>query len=343
MRIAISADSFPPLITGATTHTVELVRWLLHYGHEVLVFAPRFKNFTAKDLPADLQAAKVIYMRSIPTHYHNARLSVPNSPKIFYYLQKFKPDVVDLQAPSFQGIDVMTVSKALQIPIAATFHTLFTSREYLEMIFRIKRVQLLEKSSWSYHRWFYNSADSVLLSTQKLKELLIENGISQNKIEQIPILFNFDSATILSTEEITQKRNELGLKENVALFVGRISKEKALDVLLEAWKIVIAKSPESSLVIVGDGPYEQKFKHNAEEAGIIDSIVFLGRIENKELLSSGIMSVADVFVSASTSETFGLTGLEAMAHTLPVILADAQGLSEMITPDIGFVCQPKNP
>lgn len=341
MRIVILGDSFPPYISGVTTHCVELARWLLKFGHEVLILAPRQPE-GKKIVPPGLETAHIVYVRSFPTHYPNLRMCAPNMPNVLLQLRKFKPDIIDTQAPSFLGTDTLAAAKILQVPVVSTFHTLFTSREYLQMLLRINRVGVFEKTSWAYHRWFYNSSDRVFVSTNGMQELLTTHGIGTNKIDIIPMLFEFDQVRLLSPDEIQKIKAHYGLKTKVALFVGRLSKEKALDKLVDIWAHVIKEHDDCSLLIIGGGPYETKLKERIAQAGIADHVVLTGTILHDELISSGIINVADVFVSASTSETFGLTGLEAMAHKVPTILAKSQGLNEIVDTS-GFTCDPDDP
>lgn len=341
MRIVILGDAFPPYISGVTTHCVELARWLLKFGHEVLILTPRQPKEQTL-VPDGLENAHIVYLRSFPTHYTHLRICFPNMPNVLLQLRKFKPDIIDTQAPSFLGNDALAAAKILQIPVVSTFHTLFTSREYLQMLLRINRVGVFEKTSWAYHRWFYNSSDRVFVSTSGMQELLTTHGIDTDKIDIIPMLFEFDQVRLLPPDEIKKLKIDYGLKTNVALFVGRLSKEKSLDRLVEIWAQVIKEHTDCSLLIIGGGSYETKLKELIARAGITDHVVLTGAIPHHELISSGIMNVADVFVSASTSETFGLTGLEAMAHQIPPILARSQGLSEIVDAS-GFTCDPADP
>lgn len=334
MRIALLADAFLPYISGVTTHNLEFAKYALEYGHELLLFVPRSKGLI---IPEYLSKATIVTMRSAPTPYPNLRLNYPNTPKVLLNLQRFEPDIIWCNAASFTGIDAVMASKVLQIPTVATFHTMYTTEEYLRMMFKINRTKMLEKTSWAFHRWFYNACDHIFVSTQGMQHYLESHGINSGKVSISPILFN-SQVTMLTETKKRQLKARYNLKENVAVYLGRVSQEKALDTLLEIWERVIKQEKNSSLLIIGGGKYEPKLRDLIKEKGLEDSVVMTGFIDNNVLLDSGLLGVADCYVTASVSETWGVATLEAMAHGLPVILAKSLGVSEILD-GAGFVIE----
>jgi len=332
MKIALVADAFPPYISGVTTHNVEFAKHALEQGHELLIFVPRHKPSI---VPEGLEKATIVTLRSAPTPYANLRIAYPNMPKVVYHLQRFDPDVIWCNAASFTGIDAVMASKFLQIPTVATFHTLYTTEEYLRMMFKINRTKMLEKTSWAYHRWFYNACDHIFVSTQGMQNYLAGHGINNDKVSVSPILFNSQVVTLTPAQKEALK-SQYNLKKNVAVYLGRVSQEKSLDTLLEVWKQVTEKQADCTLLVIGGGKYEGEFRELVAEYSLEDSVVMTGFIENATLLDSGLLSVADCYVTASTSETWGVATLEAMAHGLPVILAKSLGVSEILDGS-GFV------
>ncbi len=327
MKVAILTDAFPPYISGVTTHCLELARWLIASGHEVLFIVSKSKKKRGP-LPG-LERAKIIELPSCPTPYPGFRMSLPLLGRVLSELKRFKADIIDSQTPTFLGVDGIIASKFLKIPCVGTFHTLITSREYLQMLFRMRHVGLFEHTSWAYHRWFYNSGDRVLVATEGMRTLLTEHGVKKEKIDLIPILFDSDRVRVLDAAEKEVLKQKYGLEKSVAVFVGRLSAEKGLDFLLKAWKEVVKKIGDTTLLVVGDGKEMANLKKIAQAYGIEKKVVFTGAIPHATLMSSGLLSVADVFVSASITETFGLSGLETMAHGVPVMLPRTQGLCEM--------------
>jgi glycosyltransferase involved in cell wall biosynthesis len=328
-------------MSGVTTHCIELASGLMAHRVEVLIFAPQPKG--AVRIPSRLRGAKIVFLPSVPSHVAPTfRVCVPSLPRVLWELRSFRPDVIEASGPSPLGIDGMVSSKILEIPFVSVFHTLLTRREYLQSIFRMQSAEKLETLSWKYHKWFYNASDCVLVATAGTAQLLVRHGIRQEKIRLSPILAPLGQPRLLDPGEVRQLRQRFGLKEKVAVYLGRISPEKYLDVLLAIWGEVLKARNDCSLLIIGSGPYEARLRRRINGSALADSVVMTGEIEHEELMTSGILSACDLFVSASPTETLGLSGLEAMAHRLPVVLARSQGLSEFVQ-GAGFVCRLEEP
>jgi glycosyltransferase involved in cell wall biosynthesis len=109
------------------------------------------------------------------------------------------------------------------------------------------------------------------------------------------------------------------------LYVGRVSRDKGLDTLLEAYGELLGAHPSLSLMIVGDGPHLESLKASAPAQG---EIVFTGRLPHEQLPE--LYSAADLFVFPSATDTYGLVVLEAQACGLPAIVSDVGGPQEII-------------
>ena len=337
MRIAILTDSFPPYLSGVITHFVELARSLLKKGHQVLILTA---NHPEKSLPKGLEEARVVYLPSFQTHVPRLRVCFPNTLRVILEIRNFKADLIETDSPSFLGIDGLVASKILRTPRVSAFYTLFTSREYLQVVFNFEG-DFLQKLIWSYHRWFYNSSDMIGVPTDGVADLLVRNRIARNKIEKLPLLFDFYNVKALREEDIPKTKVKYDLRDKVAIFVGRISSEKRLDFLIHVWSHVVEEYEDSSLLIVGGGLYEMELKKLVRRYSLDNHVRMVGPIDHEELLSSGLISACDLFVSVSTSETLGLAGIEAMAHGIPVVLAQSQGLAEIVG-GAGIVCPPND-
>ncbi|MCL6615021.1 MAG: glycosyltransferase, partial [Firmicutes bacterium] len=123
------------------------------------------------------------------------------------------------------------------------------------------------------------------------------------------------------------------------LYVGRVSREKCLEVLVEAMVHLAAVRPRAHLVIVGDGPARGDLAELVRARGLETKVIFTGFIRNEDLLSSGLLGAAKVFATPSTSENQPMTILEAMIFGLPIVGVNARGVPEMIEGN-GFVCPP---
>jgi glycosyltransferase involved in cell wall biosynthesis len=337
MKIAILTDSFSPYISGVTTYSIELGRALLRKGHELLIFAP---DYGQNPEPKGLEGAKIVRLPSFQTHIPGLRICLPNTRKVLLIIRRFRADVIEIEGPSILGVEGLIASKVLDIPCVAHFHTLLTSDEYLQLIFKTQN-RLLTYISWKYNRWFYNSSDMVFVWTNQIAELLISNRFNPQNIQVISPIIDCDNVKMLLEDEVKEIKEKYNLKENVAVYLGRVSSEKRLDFLMHVWSQVVAECQESSLLIIGDGLFTNALRNIIDLYSLNDHVQMVGSIDHEDLLSTGILSACDLFVSASTSETFGFSGLEAMAHGIPVVLARSQGLAEIVS-GAGIVCSPNS-
>jgi glycosyltransferase involved in cell wall biosynthesis len=145
----------------------------------------------------------------------------------------------------------------------------------------------------------------------------------------------------LTESEKNKIRQKYGLKDKVMLFIGRVSVEKCIDVVMRAAKKVFEKRNDTTLLIVGSGPALEDLKNLAKTMGIEENTVFTGSIPHDELIASGLFEISRFFVTASTSENQPMTIIEACMLGLPLIGVDAKGVPEMIE-DNGFVAAPGN-
>lgn len=328
MKIALFTETLPTKFTsGVSVYTVELAKELLNLNHQVIIFAPRQKP----TLPKSVQNITIHYIPTIPSTYPNFYLTVPFTLKILNAVRNFKPDIIHTQAPSFLGIDATIVSKILKVPCVSTFQTLFTEASYIKNVTKFKvGLKTLEKISWRYHKWFYNLQNGIFVSTPMLKQMLIDHRFNPSKIFIIPLAIDLSPVKVLKANEKLQIKQKYQLKSKVAVYSGRVSAEKNLDKLIRIWSQVVREYQECSLLIIGDGPFMTKLSKLISEYNLEEFIKPIGVVDHEILMSSGLLSVADFFVSTSISETFGLGALEATAHGLPVILYKSQGFCEFI-------------
>lgn len=334
MNIAIITDSFLPYICGTTTHTVALVQGLVREKHRVLVIAPKPKH--PIQLPEAFEAATVSYLPSIPVLYADLRVALPNTPLVSATLARFKPDIIHTQTPLFSAIDAIPYAKLRGIGLVSSFHTLFATPEYLSAMFKIRHAAVLVKPTWGFMRWFYNAHDRVYVATARIESMVQEHGFVKRKLERrVPLVDIYLTAPLTdSRRQLLKKR--LKLKKHVAVYIGRISREKNLAMLLSVWKDVVLSMPDSSLLIIG-GVYEREMHRLVLAQKLDKHVVMTGALPHENIIESGILYLADIFVSCSTTETLGLSTIESMAHGVPAIVADAQGMNEVVGGG-GIIC-----
>ena len=176
---------------------------------------------------------------------------------------------------------------------------------------------------WKYIIWFYNQMDLVFVPSGSTAEELAQKGIEPQKLRVYPRGVDVERFHPSKRNGVLEKRYQVkdGLK---LLYVGRVSKEKNLQLLGKAFKSLVRSHPELKLFIVGDGPYLEEMRR--EMAGT--PCIFTGYLAGEELAE--VYASCDLFVFPSTTDTFGNVVLEAQASGLPVIVTDSGGPRENV-------------
>lgn len=337
LNIAFFLDNFFPQINGVVTSSLNTALELSRRGHSIYIIAPNAKS-------KDIDEFKDKYYE-FPTQYENGfsayfypdfKFTFPFSNKPLKILKKFKPNIIHFHAPFTLGYQAIRAARKFGIPVVGTFHTFFAEPEYLSLI-GMENSKFLINFGWWYSNQYFNRCDAVVSPGKDTAKFLMKKDI-KNKVH---IISNGVDVQKYSNFSFNEKLLPIDIKkeEDWILFIGRLSKEKSLDVLLDAVSKVISKRKNTRLLIVGNGPYKNEMEQTAIKKGIRDKIHFTGMIPNSCLLSSGIIKKMKLFATASTSENQPMTILESIMFGLPIVGVDARGIPELIDKN-GFVVKP---
>jgi len=251
------------------------------------------------------------------------------SPGLKEKFTKNKYDIIHLATPGSLGIAVRLMLTNDPAPKVGVFHTLlaeylgnWTQKSLAKLPANLKfsLAELSQAAVWQMLKWFYAKTDLVLAPSQTIKKRL--------KILNRPLAI-FPRG--VDTENFNPKYSNKKLKGNqpIALYVGRLSTEKNLDLLVK----IFQKRQDLKLWLAGDGPYKNGLKAQLPKAK------FFGYLTGKKL--SQIYASADIFVFPSITDTFGNAVLEAQASGLPVVVTDVGGPKELVRNKIdGLVVKP---
>ncbi|MBI9012774.1 MAG: glycosyltransferase family 4 protein [Clostridiales bacterium] len=327
MNIGIFTDAYYPQINGVVISTQILKEELENLGHKVTVI-------TVSDPNIENEKEGVLRLKSIPfAVLPNFRVGQVYSHKMMKTIKALNLDIIHTQTEFSLGIFARIISKRLNIPIVHTYHTMY--EDYTHYFSPKRMEKTAKKITQKLTCYLCKTVDSVIVPTKKVEDKLIDYGFKK-AINVVPTGVNLRpfEPSHYSLKEVQETREELNIDKSskVILYVGRLAKEKSIDVLLKAMPDVINETPDAILLIVGDGPEMINLKALAENLGCQNHIVFAGK---KPWASIGkYYQVASVFVSASTSETQGLTYIEAMAAKKPVIAKYDTNLEETISDGI---------
>ena len=310
MRIAIFTDTYPPYINGVSTSTFNLANCLKAKGHEVLVIAPR---------PTDGKMEKVGDVLYIPgidlKKLYGFRLTNIFANKPLSIIKKFNPDVIHNQTDFTIGVLARRVAKRLKVPIVYTYHTSYEDYTYYIVGGGIMD-RFAKRIVRNYSRDLADRMTEFITPSEKTKDYMRLAG-SDIYVNVIPTGIDFP---IFKADKIDQKKmakfkEEHNIKPNTKVFLllGRIAKEKSMDVSLRGFAAYHQKHPEVDvkMLVVGGGPFKEELELIAEDLGISSYVDFIGSVSGLEV--PFYYHLADIYTSASITETQGLTFMEAMA------------------------------
>jgi len=243
----------------------------------------------------------------------NYRIALPGYQPFAKYLQEFQPDIIHINSPCTLGFAAVKYARHFGIPVVATYHTHFPTYP------RYYNLTSLEDLTWRLLRRLYNTVDRTLVPTTPILDELRDHGVK--RLQYLPN--GVDTATFNPMYRSDEWRRRFGGGEKpIVLFVSRLVWEKDLRVLSDTFRELQSKRSDFELVIVGDGHARQELET------MMPGAHFLG-YQSGRILSESFAS-ADMFVFPSTTETFGLVTLEAMASGLAPVAAKVGGAVEII-------------
>jgi glycosyltransferase involved in cell wall biosynthesis len=220
--------------------------------------------------------------------------------------------------PGPVGLAALAISKFLQVPISGTYHT--SIPQYVQVL---TGSDFMEELAWKFVLWYYDQMDLIYAPSNSTRDELISKGINPEKVLVYPRGIDIERFSP-SNRNGFYKQWSMDDEKIKLVYVGRVSKEKNLHLLLEAYRNLVRKTGNVVLTIVGDGPYLEEMKTQAANLPCI----FTGALDGDELTAAYASS--DLFVFPSTTDTFGNVVLEAQASGVPVIVTDQGGPCENI-------------
>ncbi|MGL9687560.1 MAG: glycosyltransferase [Candidatus Phytoplasma sp. TWB_XP] len=253
--------------------------------------------------------------------------------KYFSQIKDLNLDIIHIHSGGEIGkLGIYTRNK-LNIPAIYTMHSFYELLLDNNKLFKLFKGLILKKIIKMYKNFISQTNLTVVLTLKTLQYLETKYKIKGN-YEIIPTQLNLKQfySESHSQEKIQNLKTNLGLKDSfVCLFVGRLSKEKEIHYLMDAFASFYKKHPQSKFLIIGDGPERKHLENQAKKLNISDSVVFLGFIANDNV--GFYYNLGTVFLNASLYETQGLTYIEALAASLPVVARYDIVLENVITND----------
>ena len=307
-------------VNGVATTIRKMTAAAKNAGADLIVVTSR-NEIRITDIP--IKNFKPIGEFELP-EYELQKLSFPPILRMLDYIQREGFTEIIISTPGPIGLTALAAAKMLNLQTSGIYHTDFP--QYIRIL---TDDSFLESVAWNYMHWFYGQLDSVFVNSEEYRRSWIARGFAPEKLKILPRGLD---TTLFSPEHrdpaFWQKFGEHNGAVHL-LYVGRISKEKNLDVLAQAYRQLRDEGLPIQLYLVGDGPYLQALHETMPEA------IFTGYLRGEELAAA--YASADVFVFPSTTDTFGNVVIEAQASGVPVIVSDTGGPKELVEENVNGV------
>lgn len=323
MRVGLFTDTYFPQVSGVATSIRTLKEELEKEGHEVYIFTTTDKHVKRFEDPT------IIRLPSVPfVSFADRRVVYRGLISSYKIAKEYHLDIIHTQTEFSLGLLGKMVGKALRIPVVHTYHT-----QYEDYVSYIANGKIIRPSMVKpLLRGYLKDLDGVICPSRIVLNLLegYEVTIPKRVIPTGIALENYVREDIRK-EDVAALRKELAISddETMLLSLSRVSYEKNIQAIIHQLPAVLSENSRIKLVIVGDGPYLQALKELAVSSGVEDHVVFTGMIAHDQV---GLYYKAcDFFISASTSETQGLTYIESLASGKPIIAHGNPYLDDLIT------------
>ncbi len=333
MNIALFTDTYPPFINGVSTSCYNLTQTLREHGHQVLVVTPRSSKgkFEVKD--------GIVYVPGFEMKkLYGYRLTKIYSNKLMKIVKAFKPDVIHNQTDSTIGQCSKIIAHSLKVPIIYTYHTAYEDYTYYVTHGFLDRIA--KKTIRYYSQVVANRSTEFITPSVKTKEYMRYAG-SDIYVNIIPTGIDFsifaDDKVDVERSEKFKKEHGIGPKTKTFLILGRIAKEKSMDVSIKGFAKYHETYPEEDIkmIVVGNGPQKPELEQLVKTLKIDHLVDFIGPVPAAEV--PFYYHLADIYTSASVTETQGLTFMEAMSSGAIVLARYDTNLSgTIIDNDTGF-------
>ncbi|MGP1432223.1 glycosyltransferase [Treponema sp.] len=311
MKIGIFTDCYYPQVNGVVVSILILKNALEQSGHQVYII-------TGKD-SGNTDTHNVISIPSISFfRWAEFRFALPFvAIRARKQIHSLDFDIIHTHTEFSIGKLGKKIAARRNIPLIHTYHTQY--EDYTHYIAAVG-TPLLKDVVRKWSNFFLRSYSAVIVPSEKTKQLLCTYGV-KNKIFVIPtgIQFSRDSdKTIVKKKQALLERLGFSKEHFILLFLGRISLEKNIDMLIDVLPDLIQKDDKIRLLIVGAGPYFEAIKEKVKSKNIAQYIVFTGKVEHKDI--DDYFALADLFISPSKTETQGLSIFEAIERKVPVLV-----------------------
>jgi len=322
LRIAVVTETFPPEVNGVAMTLGRIVDGLVHRGHSIQLIRPRQ---ALEDDALTLNGVEQILAPGVPLPtYADLRFGLPSKKRLTQLWSARRPDVVHVATEGPLGWSAVAAARKLHLPITSSFHTNFHSYS------KHYGLSLLKTPIESYLRKLHNRTQATMVPT---RALMLE--LQQRGFDNVTLLARGVASELFSPVKRSQAlRQTWGANDTdlVVLLVGRLAKEKNVNLVIEAFRAIHTDNPSAKLVFVGDGPMRVALQAACPCA------VFAGVRQGEDLAAH--YASGDLFLFPSLTETYGNVVPEALSSGMAVVSYASAAAQELITSGVNGLLVP---
>lgn len=322
MKIGIFTNNYLPNPYGVTQSVESFRKQFEKKGHEVFIFAPRWKGYMDEN-------PRVFRYPSIDIKFKfKFPLAVPYSQKMDKIIEKLDLDIIHSQHPNLLGSAAAKWARKKKIPLVFTWHTLYDKYAHFAVIIPEKLA-----AWWAIRnaRNYANKAGCVITPTESVKAIIRNWGVANENMEAISSGVE-DEMYQNADRQIVRNKFSVKDGEVLLLLVSRLTSEKNIEFLFGAVSGVLKNNKNAKFLVAGDGYLVPQLKLMVKKNNLEDRIFFAGIVDKSKI--KNYYAAGDIFVYASKSETQGMIITEAMYMGLPIVAVRAPGICDLVQDNV---------
>ena len=340
LRIAIFGESYLPYLSGVTIATDALARGLMEAGQSVLLVMPRPAHEPPSPAPHDPAVAWLPSYQPPPPAPTGYRIPIPIASAALRAARAFRPPVVHAQSPFVSGLIAWRLARSVGAPLVFTHHTRFGDyRHYLGPLAAPGAALM----SAYLRRFWLGCAAIIAPGTELAAEISSAIGSQRGRplVRAIPTGLDLDWIAAVPEGHPRREAGWTPGADFVVASLGRLAREKSVDLLLEAFARAAIDRPELRFLLIGGGPLEEVVRRRGQRDDLRGRLLVTGQRSREEAL--GLLKACELFAFASRTETQGLVVAEALACGVPVVALEGPGVRDAVLDGMDGVILPREP
>jgi 1,2-diacylglycerol 3-alpha-glucosyltransferase len=317
MRVAMFSNAYLPTISGVVTSINLFRKGLRQANHEVHVFAPEYEVY-------EDQEPYIFRFPALDLSEHiDLSLVVPIKAWMEPAVRGVKPTLIHSHHPVWMGDLAHVFADECGVPLVFTFHTQY---ERYAQLYAPLAPKLAGRITEEVVNRYLSHCTHIVVPTESIRLLLASGFGIEKGVTVVPTPVDLERFSGGDPDSIRQ--HYAPGEEELLLYVGRLSREKGVTLLLRAFARVHSQRAQTKLLLVGRGPYRRELEEETHRLALGSNVIFAGAVPHEQVRD--YYAAADLFVFSSTTETQGLVLIESMAAGVPVVAVDAPGPADVL-------------